>query len=80
MKISEKTKLAELDKKLDDIQEVLKNHVMTEIKKNRDLINKTQQEVILIRQSLYAHTEVFRVLNDRVHRLVEQLQHVKLID
>jgi len=52
MKISEKAKLAELDKKLDDIQEVLKNHVMTEIKKNRDLITKSQKELILIRGSL----------------------------
>ena len=70
MKISEKAKLAELDKKLDDIQEVLKNHVMTEIKKNRDLITKSQKELILIRGSLQANTEGFRVLNDRVHRLV----------
>ena len=79
MKISEKAKLAELDKKLDDIQEVLKNHVMTEIKKNRDLITKSQKELILIRGSLQANTEGFRVLNDRVHCLIEQLKDVKMI-
>jgi hypothetical protein len=80
MKISEKIRLAKLDKKLDNIQAFLTNHVMTEIKQNRNLINGFQQELILIRGSLQAHTEGFRVLNDRVHRLVEQIRRVKLID
>ena len=79
MKISERTKLSKLDKKLDNIQDVLTNHVMTEIKENRNLINKSQEELSLIRGSLGANTEGFRVLNDRVHALIEQLRDVKII-
>jgi len=78
--MSEKTKLTELDKKLDNIQEVLTNHVMAEIKQNRNLITGFQQELISIRESLQAHAEGFSVLNDRVHRLLEQLRRVKVID
>jgi len=75
----EQLALKELNKKLDDIQEALTNHVITEIKENRNLINKSQEELSLIRGSLGANTEGFRVLNDRVHALIEQLKDVKII-
>jgi len=66
-------------KKLKTIEELLSNHVITEIKENRNLINKSQEELSLIRGSLGANTEGFRVLNDRVHALIEQLRDVKII-
>jgi len=75
----EQLALKKLNKKLDDIQDALTNHVITEIKENRKLINKSQEELSLIRGSLGANKEGFRVLNDRVHALIEQLKHDKII-
>jgi len=65
-------------KKLETIEELLSNHVITEIKQNRNLINGVQKEVSLIRQSLNAHKSGFAVLNDRVHLLTEQLKDAKM--
>ena len=77
--MDEQSALKKLNKKLDDIQNALTNHVITEIRENRKLITGFKKEIVLIRGSLKANTEGFRVLNDRVHRLVEQLQDVKMI-
>jgi hypothetical protein len=65
--------------KLEEIEKAITNHVMTEIQLNRDLITEIQQEAMLIRGSLHANTGEIRVLNDRVHRLVEQLKDMKMI-
>ena len=66
--------------KLEQIEDAITNHVMGEIKHNTQLINGLMNELMLIRGSLQANTEGFRVLNDRVHRLVEQLSKLEIDD
>jgi hypothetical protein len=76
-----KTDMAEqaILKKLDSIEQSLTNHLMTEIKENRSLMNTMFQELVSIRESLQAHAECIGVINDRYNKLIAQLRRVNVI-
>ena len=65
--------------KLDSIEKSLTNHLMTEIKENRTLMNSMFQELVSIRESLQGHAESIGVINDRYNKLIAQLRRVNVI-
>lgn len=63
-----------LFEKLEEIELAIRNHLMSEIKTNRTLIEGLRDELSVIRQSLNAQKSGFSVLNDKVHYLIELLE------
>ena len=63
-----------LFEKLEEIELAIRNHLMSEIKENRNLIEGLRDELSVIRQSLNAQKSGFSVLNDKVHYLIELLE------
>ena len=67
-------------KKFEQLENLITNHVITEIANNREQIVGIYQTIIRMYDSQQRTTENVGVIADRLNQIQQQLRRVKLID